>query len=298
MSQTIVGDLRSTDDLMIFRNCLRAFMCFWFVQKGLALDDGIYLLRDGPPESSLRLQGGTPGRIERKLKQTEYNLSVVSQSNWNDRFQVRLDYKISPVATNVKHLAIALDGKLYSVIGALSDSLQCLTTKPVSQRVDKPLAVRIAAITGETPALRKHIGQKIGLRFITGRGFYRKDEPIGVLVQVTNFGNTPITIGIENQVNKSRSSQLQIVPFGESEPRCTDVRSRTTIASSLDKDTIGPGESRMIREEVLQRWYETGTSGNYYFTGMYKLRIYKRENDIYPCWIEHLASDFEFEYAE
>jgi len=276
---------------------LLVLLWFCFVYNGFALDDGVYLLKDGLPESPLRLPGGAPGQIDRILKNEEYSLSVVSQANDNDRFQVILRSKLPPSVTNVFYFAIALDGSLYSVAGPFFDSLRSLTSKPVSSKVSQEAATRIAAINGGTPILRKHIGQKLTLRFVADRRSYRNGDPIVVSVQVKNLGDAPITVGMEYG-NNCRSSQLAIVPSEESAESCTDIRYKTTIASSVDKVTIDPGEVATIREENLRRWYKIGKLGLYHFIGIYKLRVYEREDDKYPCWIEHAASDFEFEYGE
>ena len=282
---------------MDLRSYFITLTCLCLVGTSLGLDDGIYLLKEGPAESSVRLPGGTAGSIDRKLEQSEYTLSLVSQNNWNDRFSVTLDHKLPPTPTNVRYLAIALDGTLYSKVGTLSDSIESLTKLPVSQQVDSTLAKRIGGIKGGALTLRKHIGQRLSLRFTTERRSHGDGDPIRVSVQVKNLGDEPITVGVEYQTGEQRSSQILIVPSEESEPNCTDVRSRTTKSSSVGRETIAPGGVTTIRQEVLQRWYQIENSGHYHFIGAYKLRIYEHERDKYPCWIEHLASDFEFKYG-
>ena len=273
-------------------------ICISAIQALAALDDGIYLLKEGPDKSPVRLPGGAGGGIDRKLDQSEYTVSAVSLVNSNERFSVRIANKLPPTPSNVRHLGIALNGTLYTIIGGSSENLESLTIRPVSFPLDRSVAERIAAFGGRAPILRKHIGHQIDLSFTTERDSYRNNEEVLVSVRLKNLGAAPITVGVEYQVGSYRSSQLLIVPFEESVPNLSDVRSLTTRTSSRGKETIKSGDTTLLREEVLQRWYKPTKPGWQYFTGLYTVRIFEHEDDENPCWIEQLGGDFGSQFSK
>ncbi len=90
-----------------------------------ALDNGIYLLQESGSESSIRLPGGSAGKIARKLTEKEFSLNVQSLSNWNDEFAVLLSPS-SGLVTEIRPIALAIDGKLYTPVGYRREQLKWL----------------------------------------------------------------------------------------------------------------------------------------------------------------------------
>ena len=257
------------------------------MSTAVALENGVYLLKKSSVEDShIKLPGGFPAEIDRKLVTSEFNLSVISLSNLNDEFSIT--FEGVPDRFDGRYVAIAVDSEVIVENGG----------RHVFSSVDRASAEKIAAIKNETPSLRQHKGHKLVLRFRPTKKLYSEGERIFVDVQLHNIGTIPVFVRCEVASDKKISTHITIAPELEFAGNCRDVRDayqRMTIYTPLK--ALMPGEMCTLASEDLRNWYDCTKPGRYSFVGTYEVDIFESGSARYPIWDEHMASNFEIELS-
>lgn len=258
---------------------------FLNAQSLYALDDGVYLLKEGPRGSSIRFPGGYPAAIDRKLDREEYDIAVVSASNSNDLFEIRLTARLNK-APEVAYLAIVLGDKVIVERGGDHWFEKC----------DRDLAVQIAALTGGAPFMRKNVAAALSIRFLPRKKVYGAREPIEFVVELKNSGAASLFLQRE-MPSKDRSARMEIVLDEGSPVSCTDVRSKFGKVSVAEpRSELKPGEVTELRQEDLRRWFIPNRTGAPVFKIIYEFPIYESMTAPYPVWIEHFADSLTIQY--
>ncbi|QIF01754.1 hypothetical protein [Roseimicrobium sp. ORNL1] len=269
----------------------------------LALDDGIYLLKQGPSDSEIRLVGGYSGAIDRRLSTNEYNIRVESRNNWNDSFSIFLEINRDFSVETSSDLAIALDGQLYAPIGMEHEWLKTLSGEAKNVLIDEKLATRIAGVGRVTARLRKHPGHKLAIRFACKsnawkvRAAQKEGAELEVLLQIKNLGEQSVFLPQESE-GPARSSCLSLVPREEWAPFCRDVRGESQKVTFCSTVELQPGQSMTVRKENLLNWYRPTIQGRFVFLGTYELPIYERMESKKPIWVEQVSGAFEVTFEE
>lgn len=253
--------------------------------QSYALDDGVYLLKPATSGSEIQFPGGYPAQLDRKLDRKEYDLEVVSASNSNDQFEIRLTDKLGK-APGGKYVAIVTDAKLIVEMGGNHNFARC----------NRDLAVKIAAFSGNAPQMRRNVMGALSLQFVLSKGAYKGREPINFVVHLKNEGAESFFVQSELRL-KTRSASMDIIVDEGSFVRCTDVRSK------VDKMSIGgprrelkPGDAMDLCQEDVRRWFIPKGSGLVGFKVIYTFDVFDSPDAKWPVWVENFADTLIVNY--
>jgi hypothetical protein len=250
-----------------------------------AIDGGVYLLKEGSPGSDISFPGGYPAKVDRKLDSKEYDLDVVSASNTNDLFEIRLTDRLGK-APGETFLAIVVDGKIIVENGGNHNFDKC----------DLDTAMKTAALTGRKPYMRRNVVAALSMSFKPKKKAYRGREPIEFSVEVKNVGAESLFMQRELP-SKDRSAEMDIMPSEGSPVSCKDVRSQSDKVSIMEpRGELKPGEVVELRKEDLGRWFIPERAGAPTFRVVYQFAIFESLTAPYPVWVEHFADTLRIVY--
>ena len=250
-----------------------------------AIESGVYLLKKSQSDTALEFPGGYPAEIDRKLERSEYDLEVVSAANANDLFEIRLTSKMGDRPGDV-YLAIAVGDKVIVETGGNHWFDKC----------DNETAVKVAALVGRTPYMRRNVGKSLAVAFVPRKKLYRGREPIEFVVRVTNAGTESLFMQGELP-SKDRSASMDLILDEGSPVGCKDVRIKTgKVSVGEPRGELKPGEVKELRQENLRLWFLPTRTGRPSFKVIYQIQIFENLTAAYPVWVEHFAGDFAFDY--
>lgn len=264
-----------------------------------AAEDGIYLLKKGPPGSSILLPGGAAALVHQKLANNEYQLSLHSLSNWSDEYSIRL--LSASVSTQSFDVVICLDDIFYTPVGLINERLKMLNESATVIKIDDRVASKIAKIKGCRVLNRQHPGHQIIMRMTSkvGRDLSGVFTHVQVLVELKNIGSNEIIVAVEldkKYTEDLRSGNLSLYPHEDCVRKCIDVRESSPIGTFTRLIRIKPDEKITVAKENLLKWYRPTNAGIYSFEGCYRLMIYRDLSDREPIWEERIANDFVVDF--
>jgi hypothetical protein len=244
-------------------------------------ENGVYLLKEGAKNSTITFPGGGKAELDRRLGDSEYSLKVISTSNWNDQFEIRLADRTS--IETLHYFALVVDGQVICEKGGTH----------VFANVAETLAGKIAALKGSHPVLRKDLGHRLIFRIAPLKPNYSKDQPIKIAVQAKNVGTVPMLIHGEMPSDSLTSSQLWMIPQKADSEKCKDIRNPNTQTTVFrPREWLQPNQSITLKVEDLRRWFSLRAGERYFFVAAYKLEIFEKEDDADPVWIDYVADEF------
>ena len=263
--------------------------CGGFIARNAAaIPDGVYFVSPGEAKAEgdikLQLQGNVEVGIERRLSREEYQITIDSMANDNDRFGIIVKLPTWKPMTGV---AIATGGQIF--VNNYSGNYEYNFTD-----IGSATAAKVAAMTKTKVLLRKCPPHQVSVRFVTDKAVYSKDEPIIVKVEICNRGKESIIVDSDIRGPEGRSNMLQLWPLEGYESEVIDRRGDGKTSVSWVA-AVAPGETHLETTERLNAWYAPKGKGTYRFGGTYRLSYWDKTADGKRIvWEEYLGGAFQF----
>lgn len=248
--------------------------------KAEGLKSGLYEMNwNGPGRSVQRADtlAGDKIYLTNRLTGTFRDASLVSMSNDNSRFRLRM--KAGPIArdTDWKHLALVvgdlcMPAACYSEVKAngLLSIDATVASKEAAERIAKELHIK--------PRLRTHPGHKLRVTVQPKWHSYRPNEPIILTMTITNVGKTTVRFMDGGKLRGQRNNQFSFIVG----PRpIADTGDPIGFGGIATLKKLKPADT-FSKKVILTNWFKFTETGHYEIAALYELNLVD-ESD-YTIW--------------
>ena len=253
----------------------------------LAVDvpDGLYVVGPGPPTATV--SDGRTVTLGRKLADDPGIATIISVSNDNSQFQLRLE-RPTPFLVDHDSVALSVAGRTmrFNSYGTGGGTF----TYSGTFKGDDTARI-FGAFLKTTPRLRTHPGQLFLVRFRPSKPRSSAGEAFVVALELKNVGSRTVSFLVggrnrgarDNQFGFTASDGVHIIP---------DTGNPTHFGGLGYFQTLKPGEV-FTKEVDLAKWFRFERPGTYQVVGSYYLAFRDPvEQGHFMIWEDYATAEF------
>lgn len=266
---------------------------------------------DGPASSGLFVESsnqegptahtaeGGVVHVGKRLPLGDATVSLVSQTNANDQFELRVDSSgIQPGIPKNARLVLVVDGRAWRVEGSRSvpGAGSTLRTFGLLSRTE---ATTLADALDVTPQERSHPGHALRVTFLPYKELFERDEPVFITFRLESVGERSMCfwhgrMDRPNQefsfvAHRDGSVISSIVPDINGPYGFNGIRLSQFVAFRLGR--------RFSQTIDLREWFDL-QPGSYSVEGSYRLDFVSGYRKTESIWLDFATGKFEFTVKE
>src|SRR5687768_5514277 len=208
------------------------------------LSSGLYEMRhegDGRATPRADVAGAEPVMLGKRLTPDIREAKLVSMSNDNSRYRLTAIAGPIPQGADVGHHALVVAG-LCLPIGSTPERRADGTVEVGTVVAGAAAADKIAAELAITPQRRAHPGHQMLTSFAPEKPSFAPDEPVMLVMTITNVGTVPIRFGDGGSQRGARNKQFGFTActYDKAIP---DTRDPTHFGGLIGTVELEPGKS-------------------------------------------------------
>jgi hypothetical protein len=245
------------------------------------LKDGIYKMSYEPDDGTRRASrdDGAAGDVYLAQRIGDDFGKAVMRSTANDNSKFRIDLESAgpiPEGADIGHLALVIDGKCLPTWGHSNrrdDGRIDLSTSVQGLERAQTIATRL----GIDPQVRVDPGHRLLTRFEPLKAQFVIGEPVELRMIVRNVGDIPVRFQVGGQQRGPRDNQFRFLALhGDGSGRAVpDTGDPMHMGGLCQYKTLKPGETFVMDNISLDRWFKFDAPDRYRVTGIYEIQMYE-----------------------